>query len=157
MSVFFLALRSRSVVPYSRCWRLPERCELLRLFGMLRRRADAKSFEFGETEPGDPQFYILGAAPEQPCLAFVSRISAHDRCWYLVQDGSGAVTAEGESLHAVIDGAMARTGRTARALRLVSLWGLLLPCDLGLWPALGDCGTEAATSPLVSAVIQMAA
>jgi hypothetical protein len=156
MSVLFLAPHGRSVVPHSPCWRPQETRELLRLFGAFRKRADARSFEFGETEPGDPQFYILGAAPDQPCLAFVSRIRAHDRCWYLVQDGGGAVTAEGESLRTVVDGAVARIGRTRSAPYLAPVWGLLLSCDLGFWPALNDCWTEAAASPLVSAGLQMA-
>jgi hypothetical protein len=84
-------------------WRRAEMAELYRLFAVLRSRRNAASVELDSTELGDPQFYVLGGAPDHACLAFVSRLSRGAGPWYVAQDGSGNIVGEGRTLGAVID------------------------------------------------------
>lgn len=75
-------------------WRPDELVELQRLLRLLTCRAGARSSENGSTERGDPQLYVLGAGPEQRCLACVSRLGSV----YVLEDGAGTVLAETRSL-----------------------------------------------------------
>jgi hypothetical protein len=75
-------------------WTVEELAELQRLVGALSRIRGARSWHPAITEEGDPQFYLLGAEPEQRCVASVSRL---DR-FYILEDGEGRVLAERASL-----------------------------------------------------------
>lgn len=48
----------------------------------------------GATERGDPQFYVLGPAPDHECLLCVSRLAQG----YVLQDGAGRLIGEVSSL-----------------------------------------------------------
>jgi hypothetical protein len=50
------------------------------------------TWEFGETECGDPQFYLLG--PEQECILSISRLGR----LYVLEDGNGRVIFEHDNL-----------------------------------------------------------
>jgi hypothetical protein len=53
-----------------------------------------RGWETGQTENGDPQFYLLGSLPDQACELCVSRIGAR----YLLEDGAGRLLFEHQSL-----------------------------------------------------------
>jgi hypothetical protein len=52
------------------------------------------SWQAGATEQGDPQFYLLGPAPDHDCLLCVSRLAEG----YVLQDGAGRLIGEAPSL-----------------------------------------------------------
>jgi hypothetical protein len=52
------------------------------------------TWEFGETERGDPQFYLLGPGPEQECVLSISRLGR----LYVLEDGNGHVIFEHDNL-----------------------------------------------------------
>lgn len=112
-----------TVVPFTRpsdasAWSLAELVELSRLVRLLGRRRGAQGWEIGATERGDPQFYVLGPAPEQACVASVSRIGST----YVLEDGAGRILREERSIGDLVEGATAafpaarRLPLTARAL-----------------------------------------
>lgn len=81
---------------------------------------DAHSWDVGATERGDPQFYLLGPAPEHDCLFCVSRL-AHG---YVLEDGAGRILGEAPALHLLADAAsraIAHAGRSFVA-RAALLW-----------------------------------
>ena len=70
--------------------------ELQRLIAVF--RADAAgagtAWDVGATEHGDPQFYLLGPAPQHECVLCVSRLAQG----YVLEDGSGRILGEAPSL-----------------------------------------------------------
>jgi hypothetical protein len=54
----------------------------------------ASGWEYGETERGDPQLYLLGPGPEQDCILSVSRLGR----LYVLEDGNGQVIFEHENI-----------------------------------------------------------
>ena len=67
--------------PASGAWSADELQQLIALF-----RAEGEtSFATGTTEHGDPQFYLLGPAPEHDCVLCVSRLAQT----YVLEDGEG--------------------------------------------------------------------
>ena len=74
-------------------WRPDEWQALVALF-----RPDAKSagiaWDVGSTERGDPQFYLLGPAPDHECVLCVSRLAQG----YVLEDGAGRILGEAPSL-----------------------------------------------------------
>jgi hypothetical protein len=58
--------------------------------------ADAANFDWdiGATERGEPQFYVLGPAPNHDCVLCISRIAQS----YVLQDGVGRLIGETASL-----------------------------------------------------------
>jgi hypothetical protein len=71
-------------------WSVEELAELRRLVRLLSRQCGARTWHSATTEEGDPQFYVLGARPEQRCVASISRL----RGLYILEDGQGCVVAE---------------------------------------------------------------
>lgn len=145
-------------------WSTAEIAELMRLFGACRReRAGAATFETGETETGDPQFYIIGTGPDFPCIAFASRIGeSGGGVRYVVQDANGEVVAEGETAAAAIDiavSALVPPGRPRRIMPyLVRPIAVLLSCGVAREPGwLDDVWLEIADSPLLETLIGYAA
>ncbi len=68
--------------------------ELHRLIAVFRADAAGASYAIGATERGEPQFYLLGPAPEHDCVLCVSRL-AHG---YVLEDGAGRLIGETPSL-----------------------------------------------------------
>ncbi len=66
--------------------------ELRRLVALVPDRDLA--WDTGTTEHGDPQFYVLGPAPDHDCMLCVSRLAQG----YVLQDGAGRLIGETPSL-----------------------------------------------------------
>ena len=63
---------------------------------MSRCSAPTARFDWGTgtTERGEPQFYLLGPAPEHECVLCVSRLAQG----YVLEDGTGRLVGEAPSL-----------------------------------------------------------
>ena len=57
------------------------------------------TWEVGATETGDPQFYLIGPAPDHDCILCVSRVGS----LYVLEDGSGRLLFEHVSLRALAE------------------------------------------------------
>jgi hypothetical protein len=101
-----------------RFWTAPELERLVGLYKTYARDADATCWDVGSTEQDDPQFYVIGPAPECDCLVAVSRVGRI----YVAEDGAGHVLAEGLALENVASAAEA--GRKAPGLIARILVGL---------------------------------
>jgi hypothetical protein len=66
----------------------------LRYLTALTPAGSGLSWETGATERGDPQFYVIGPAPDHDCLLCVSRLADG----YVLQDGAGRLIGEALSL-----------------------------------------------------------
>jgi hypothetical protein len=71
---------------------------------------EAGGWDIGVTERGEPQFYLLGPAPDYECILCISRIATV----YVVENGRGHVLCEHGSLLALANG-LHRVLRTAKA------------------------------------------
>jgi hypothetical protein len=81
--------------------------------------AGGRTWETGETENGDVQFYLLGPQPEQACELCVSRIGRR----YILEDGSGRLLFEHRNLDLVVLHAKAAVSSTPRLVaRAILLW-----------------------------------
>jgi hypothetical protein len=78
-------------------WREEEMQLLLQVFATHAGSGKARDWAVGATEPGDPQFFILGDEPANDCILAVSRV----RGVYLLEDGAGNVLADARSLSAI--------------------------------------------------------
>jgi hypothetical protein len=99
--------------PRSETWRPDELRRLAVLF-------ETNAWDTGATEQGDPQFYVLGSAPDHACVLCVSRL-AHG---YVLEDGTGRILCEAPALHLFAERAaraVAGAGRSfiARATLLI--------------------------------------
>jgi hypothetical protein len=81
---------------------------------------NGRGWETGMTETGDAQLYLLGPLPDQVCELCVSRIGGR----YILEDGSGRLLFEHQSLALVALHARAAVGSTRSWLgaRVVLLW-----------------------------------
>ena len=68
--------------------------ELQQLIALFRADAPGASYAVGATERGEPQFYLLGPAPEHDCVLCVSRLAQG----YVLEDGAGRLIGETPSL-----------------------------------------------------------
>jgi hypothetical protein len=84
-------------------WNDDELAALRRLTRLLSRRRGAQSWHMGATEAGEPQFYLVGPDPDQPCVACVSRVGSG----YVLEDGTGHVLAEEGRVADLVDRASA--------------------------------------------------
>jgi hypothetical protein len=103
------------------CWRQDELQQLVSLYSAHGSRSGRASWNVGQTETGDPQFYIVGAAPEFDCTMCLTRLGR----LYVLEDGAGSVIAEDIHLDRVVEAAsrmLAPRGRLAFVAR--SLIGL---------------------------------
>jgi hypothetical protein len=114
--------RDRPPAPQPRncSWQPGEFAELVRLFMAMRERDSAESYEFGLTERGDPQFYVLGKDAEQPCLCAVSRLCQRAQSWYVVENGNGRLLSDGCCLRDMINDVVERSRTIPRHLSLVT-------------------------------------
>ena len=69
-------------------------------------------WDVGVTEHGDPQFYLLGPAPDHECVLCVSRL-AHG---YVLEDGTGRILGEAPSLDRFAEQAARASVRGGRSL-----------------------------------------
>ena len=74
-------------------WRPDEWRELVALFHPDAAGAGT-AWDVGATEHGDPQFYLLGPAPEHECVLCVSRLAQG----YVLEDGAGRLIGEAPAL-----------------------------------------------------------
>jgi hypothetical protein len=91
-------------------WQANELQQLVALFD-ANTKADINSWAVGTTERGDPQFYVLGPAPQHDCVLSVSRLP-HG---YLLEDGRGHVISEAPSLDAFAEEAARAAVRASRS------------------------------------------
>jgi hypothetical protein len=96
------------------------RDEFARLVALAREAGADASFATGRTEQGDPQFYLLGPAPERDCILSVSRLGRS----YVLEDGNGRVLGEVPSLERVGAEAMRAALRGGRSFvaRATLVW-----------------------------------
>jgi hypothetical protein len=99
--------------PHPDGWRLDELRQLAALFEM-------NPWDVGATEQGEPQFYVLGPAPDYACVLCISRL-AHG---YVLEDDAGRILCEAPALHLFAEQAaraVAGAGRSfvARAALLI--------------------------------------
>ena len=101
--------------PLSGDWSPDELQQLIALF-----RADGTSYAVGKTERGEPQFYLLGPAPEHDCVLCVSRLAQG----YVLQDGAGRLIGETPSLDRFAVEAARATMRSGRSFiaRVTLAW-----------------------------------
>ena len=86
-----------------RTWAPHELAVLMSVYDSHASRGDASGWEVGATELGDPQFYVIGPAPDLDCLATISRVGRI----YVLENGVGGVVDEGLSLDRVAASAKA--------------------------------------------------
>jgi hypothetical protein len=113
-------------------WRPDELRQLTELFG-VGREPDGITWEVGSTETGDPQFYLLGPAPNYDCLLCVSRL-AHG---YVLEDGAGRLLGEAPALHQFAEQAaraVVRSGRSFVARVTLALCSIRLAIEEKLEP-----------------------
>lgn len=97
--------------------------ELRQLTGCLADKSVAEgvgSWALGSTEDGWPQLYVLGPAPDHDCILSVSRLGR----LYIVEDGSGQVLVEDDSLLRVAEGvrSVLRCKRAGIVARIAVAW-----------------------------------
>jgi len=126
----FGAARDKMRWKLPQCWHSEEAAELMRLYAVLNRRGVATSYEYGETEGREPQFYLLSADPREDCISCVSRILKAGHSWYVIEDGLGGLLAEGYSLSILVRHAR-RYWRSLRGhlVAVASFFGELLTRD----------------------------
>jgi hypothetical protein len=91
-------------------WRADELQQLIALFGDPA-KGEARSWDIGATEHGDPQFYVLGPAPEHDCMLCISRLAQG----YVIEDGTGRVIGEAPSLDSFAEQAARAAVRGSRS------------------------------------------
>jgi hypothetical protein len=83
-------------------------------------RGEASGWDVGATENGDPQFYLLGAAPQESCEICISRIGR----LYILEDGDGRLLLDTDDLSALSERAAAtlRRSRVQIVARVMVAW-----------------------------------
>ncbi len=107
-----------TVVPFTpgtarspRSWDADELERLVGIFAVHASNGDASAWDVGATELEDPQFYILGPAPDYDCIVAISRVGRT----YVLENGSGQVVAEDRSLDTIAARAERVVGQRKRA------------------------------------------
>lgn len=85
-------------------WDSGEIEQLVGIFNLYAAEGLATEWSFGATEVGDPQFYVVGPAPECDSVLSVSRIGG----LYVLEDGMGRVLRDDASLKVITATAEAR-------------------------------------------------
>ncbi len=83
-------------------------------------QGDASGWVAAETEAGDPQLYLLGPAPDQECIASVSRLGH----LYVLEDGQGHILGEHNALAVLAEQlrGLLRRKKVAFVARLTVVW-----------------------------------
>ena len=93
-----------------RSWSSQELETLVALHEEGMAHGEAFAWDVGATELNDPQFYILGRAPNLECLLTISRVGSI----YVLENGRGQVLQESPSLDSIAESASrAISGRRA--------------------------------------------
>ena len=102
-------------------WQAHELNTMQRTFADKVANGEASGWAIGSTEAGDPQFYLLGAPPDEDCILSVSRIGRV----YILEDGAGLVLYEGVGFADICKRAKAFLCQTRASItaRVVLLWG----------------------------------
>lgn len=87
-------------------WRARELNQIVDALTPTLEQGHASGWDVGATEAGDPQFYLLGPAPDLPCEICISRVGRT----YVLEDGHGRLLFDTENLSMLAE-------RTALALR----------------------------------------
>lgn len=101
-------------------WRTAEMKKVLDVCAGPLARGEASGWDVGVTEAGEPQFYLLGPAPDYDCILSVSRLG---RC-YVLEDGKGQILLEHNSMMALAEQASEHLRRQKSAIvaRIAVLW-----------------------------------
>jgi hypothetical protein len=91
-------------------WRPAELNRVLASVAGRLQGGEACGWDIGVTEQGDPQFYLVGPAPDYECILCISRVATV----YVVEDGRGQFLFEHASLLALAE-AVQRVLRAAKA------------------------------------------
>ena len=103
-----------------RCWRQDELQQLMALHSACEQRRSGCSWSVGLTELGDPQFYMVGDAPELDCLMCVTRIGR----LYVLEDGAGTIVLEDARLERIVQAGSKMLSRRHLSFIARSLIGL---------------------------------
>ena len=95
-----------------RSWTQHELDALMSVFEAHAARGEASGWDVGATELGDPQFYVIGPAPDLDCLVTISRVGR----LYVLENGAGHVLDESTAIEP-----LAATAKTAAHSKPVSL------------------------------------
>lgn len=98
--------------PMPRGWQSAELHRLVEACAAYFPSGLAGGWEVGETERGDPQFYLLGPAPEHDCILSISRLGR----LYVLEDGYGRVLFEHDNLVPLAEQAAAALRRKKQAI-----------------------------------------
>jgi hypothetical protein len=81
---------------------------------------EASGWEFGQTELGEPQLYLIGPPPDHHCILCISRLGR----LYIIEDGNGKVVFEHDNLMLLAEQAVVtlRRRKTAIAARIAVAW-----------------------------------
>ena len=104
----FPPVSSRSL----RSWTTHELDVLMSVYEVHVARGEASGWDVGATELGDPQFYVIGPAPDLDCLVTISRVGGI----YVLENGAGMVIDEGTAIDA-----LAIAAKTSARQRPISL------------------------------------
>jgi hypothetical protein len=119
-------MKSQNVVTFHaperpHCWSQDELQDMVALYSAHASRNKFTGWDTGKTDLGDPQFYIVGHAPDLDCVLCLTRVGRV----YLLENGAGSLVAEGVHLKQVTEAAAAMlTPRRRPSLVVRSLLGL---------------------------------
>jgi hypothetical protein len=105
-------------------WQERELQLLMQVFAAHAAGGEASAWKIGATDLADPQFYILGPAPDSDCILSLSRVGRD----YVLEDGGGNVLGEGRSLRAIAEKAAKVTfeaKKASLAARAILVWCML--------------------------------
>jgi hypothetical protein len=100
--------------PSRRSWSSHELETLVSIYESHAARGEGFAWDVGATELDDPQFYIIGPAPELDCLVAISRVGRI----YVLENGTGHVIDEESSLEALA--VRAKMPRTTHKMSLMA-------------------------------------
>src|SRR6478609_10498187 len=84
-------------------WRAHELNTIVGALTPAMAQGEASGWDVGATENGDPQFYLLGPAPQEACEICISRIGR----LYVLEDGDGRLLLDTDNLPALAERAAA--------------------------------------------------
>jgi hypothetical protein len=101
-------------------WRADEMQRLLGASSSALANGTASTWQVDSTEAGDPQFYLLGPAPDFDCIMCVSRLGR----LYVVENGGGKILCETASLVSAVERMNAALRRRTGAIvaRVTLAW-----------------------------------
>jgi hypothetical protein len=102
------------------CWGQDELQQLMALHSACEQRRSGCSWSVGQTELGDPQFYMVGDAPELDCIMCVTRIGR----LYILEDGAGTIVLEDARLETIVQAGAKMLSRRRLSFVARSLIGL---------------------------------